>query len=154
MFISEKDYKKLCTKMGIKNKDIPKKTKKIFDSLAEENFYYLYIVERLSSGFIQQCEIHNEFTVLNEIKEYKLRKKVFKPDFYIVLNDGRTFVIEMKGKKIKKLQRDYGLRKHLFIEKYCLPNKWTFIELQSEDWTQQPNIERMKDIFQNDSNII
>lgn len=146
MYLSEKEFKDLCKKLNIKpsdldnkkNKKIPKAKDDEFDSLAEKNFYYYYVQKFLQNGFITKCELHNEFCIIDAIPEYKLRKKVFKPDFLITTQKGETFVIEMKGKVVKKLQRDYGLRKHIFIEKYCIPNNWKFIELKSEEWTQDP----------------
>ena len=155
MYLSEKEFKNLCKKMNIKPSDLEKKrTKKIpktkdneFDSLAEQNFFYHYIQKYIQNGFITNCEIHNEFCIIDAIPEYKLRKKVFKPDFLITTQNGETFVIEMKGKVVKKLQRDYGLRKHIFIEKYCIPNNWKFIELKSEEWTKDPFTASQQDII-------
>ena len=143
MYLSEKEFKKLCKKLNINSKEIEKKStsrKNIneFDSLAEENFYNLYLYRYIKNGFVTKYSLHSEFIVLDAIPEYKLRKKVFKPDFFITTAKGETFIIEMKGKVVKKLQRDYGLRKHLFISKYCIPNNWKFIELKSEEWTQDP----------------
>lgn len=146
MYLSEKEFKNLCKKLNIKPSDFDdKKHKKnskskdeIFDSLAEKNFYYYYVQNHLKNGNIVKCELHNEFCIVDAIPEYKLRKKVFKPDFLLTTKDGQVFVVEMKGKVVKKLQRDYGLRKHIFIEKYCIPNNWKFIELKSEEWTQDP----------------
>lgn len=144
MYLSEKEFKDLCKKLKIKPSQINKETKKHknknddFDSLAERNFFSYYLSKYIKNGFIIDFELHNEFVILDGIPEYKLRKKVFKPDFKITTKNGETFIIEMKGKVVKKLQRDYGLRKHIFIEKYCVPNNWTFIELKSEEWTQDP----------------
>lgn len=146
MIISEKEYKEMCKKLNIKPAQKTSHNSE-FDSLAEQNFYYFYLVDRIKSGEIIDCQLHSSFKLLDAIPQYKLREKVFKPDFTITLKNGDVFVIEMKGSKVKKLQRDYGLRKHLFIEKYCIPNQWTFIELKSENWTQQPIIEKQKEIF-------
>ncbi len=151
MYLNEKDFKHLCDKLNIDCKNKKKKAQrtkqKEFDSIAEENFYNFFVLKHIKSGFITNCELHNKYTIVDAIPEYKLREKVFKPDFFIETKDGRTFVVETKGEKIKKLQRDYGLRKHLFIQKYCLPNNWTFIELKSEEWSQSPIIAASKDIF-------
>lgn len=149
MYLNEKDFKHLCNKLNISPKKSKGKStiKKQFDSVAEENFYNFFVLKNIKSGLIINCELHNEYTIVDAIPEYKLRKKVFKPDFFIQTKDGQTFVVETKGEKIKKLQRDYGLRKHLFIQKYCLPNNWTFIELRSEDWSQNPLIASQENIF-------
>jgi predicted nuclease of restriction endonuclease-like RecB superfamily len=86
MILSEKEFKELCKKMGKTPKVIQNKQKiEDFDSLAEQNFYNLYILNRLKTGEIADCKLHNEFTIVDEIKEYNLRKKVFKPDFFIAI---------------------------------------------------------------------
>jgi hypothetical protein len=148
MYLSQKEYKELCKKIGKPLATEKAQKENIFDSLAEQNFYFLYVVEKMKSGEILKCEVHNKFVLLEDVPRYKLKKKVFKPDFMLTLANGDVFIVEMKGEKIKKLQRDYGLRKHLFIEKYCIPNNWSFIELKSENWTQQPHIEKRKNIFE------
>lgn len=145
MIVSEKEFKDICKRMGIDPKKYTEKTKKKnnhgeFDSLAEENFYNLYIQKNMKNGNIVECLLHEEFEILPAISEYKLRSKKFKPDFIIKTKNGKTYVVEMKGKVVKKLQRDYGLRKHIFISKYCIPNDWIFIEQESERWTQEPYI--------------
>lgn len=154
MYLSEKEFKDLCKKLNIKPSQIDKGKKRTkntvkdeFDSLAEKNFFFYYLEQYIKNGFVVEYELHNEFVILDCIPEYKLRKKVFKPDFLITTQKGETFVIEMKGKVVKKLQRDYGLRKHIFIEKYCIPNNWKFIELKSEEWTQDPFTASQQDII-------
>lgn len=146
MIVSEKEFKEICKRIGVDPKKYTKKPikknddKSEFDSLAEENFYNLYVKKNILNGNIKECFLHKEFEILPAIEEYKLRKKKFKPDFILVTKSGKTVVVEMKGKVVKKLQRDYGLRKHLFISKYCIPNEWQFLELESERWTQEPYI--------------
>ena len=142
MIMSEKEFNNLCKKLNIPKDKLKKKTTKKanceFDSLAEKNFYDYYVTRYLKNKFITKLELHNQFVIVDAVPEYKLKSKVFNPDFIITTAKGETFVIEMKGKVVRKLQRDYGLRKQLFILKYCLPNGWKFIELKSEDWTQDP----------------
>lgn len=63
----------------------------------------------------------------------KYRKRVYTPDFYMELKDGSVEIVEVKGRMIKKIQRDYPLRRQLFILKYCLPNNWKFIEVHDDE---------------------
>lgn len=163
MRLTEKEYEELCRKRNLKyippknktlsnsilpqtTKDAPKSKKKgntkhsDFDSLAEENYYNFYIKPKLMSGEFLSCEIHKKFIILNAIPEYHFGNREYTPDFYITRADNSILVVEMKGKVIKKLQRDYPLRKHLFVEKFCIPNGWEFIEENSEQWTQNINI--------------
>ena len=44
--------------------------------------------------------------------------------------------IEVKGKAMKKLQRDYPLRRQLFLLRYAVPKGWAFLEIPAEDITQ------------------
>lgn len=151
MIMNEKDFNNLCKKLNISKSEIKQKTSKNknseFDSLAEKNFYNFYLSKYVKNHFITELKLHTQFIIVDEIPEYKLKNKVFKPDFIVTTKKGETFVIEMKGKVVKKLQRDYGLRKQLFIAKYCLPNNWKFIELKSEDWTQNPFISSQQNII-------
>lgn len=149
MYLSEKEYKKLLKNNPKLSSKETKKTKKIndFDSLAEENFYCLYLKKYIDKGFIIECNVHNSFVILEALPQYKLKNKKFTPDFIIKTKNNETFVVEMKGSVVKKLQRDYNLRKHLFIEKYCIPNNWFFIELKSEDWTQNIPLVLQEDYF-------
>lgn len=151
MQMTEKEFHALCKKLNKSPSDFTPKNKTQrqdkFDSLAEKNFFLFYIEKHLSLGNIKEVKLHNEFTIVDAIPEYNLKKRIFKPDFIVITKNNKVFVIEMKGKVIKKLQRDYALRKQLFIQRYCLPNQWQFLELQSENWTQQPFIEAQKTII-------
>ena len=147
MYLSEKEFKDMCKKMNIdpkkytqpnKKKKPSKSFKDDFDSLAESNFFHYFLQKQINSGFVTEYKLHTEYVIVDAIPEYRLKAKKFKPDFYIKTKNDEIFIIEMKGKVVKKLQRDYGLRKQLFISKYCIPNNWKYIELKSEEWTQDP----------------
>lgn len=113
------------------------KKKSEFDSYAEELFYEQDIRPLMLVKIVMQCQIHREFEILPEIRLGKVicKAKRYTPDFILEYADGRTEVIEIKGKKIKRLQRDYELRKHLFIERFCIPNHWEFRQVAAEDIT-------------------
>lgn len=141
MRMTEKEYKEFCKKKNIpyiSPKFTPKKVQNHlngFDSLAEENFYKYYVLPRLSSGEIAECKLHPHFTILKSLPQYGLKARTYTPDFFLIYKDSKVRIVEMKGKVVKKLQRDYPLRKHLFIEKFCIPNDWEFKEEISENWT-------------------
>lgn len=154
MRMTEKEFERLCAsgKCRVRSQTSAKTAKKItdiqktnstplqFDSYAEKMFYFLYIIPRIQQGEILKCEAHRSFVILDAIPQYNLSQKVYTPDFVLHGVDGKVTVVEMKGKKIKQLQRDYGLRKQLFIEKYCVPNGWIFREECSEQWTNQKGV--------------
>ncbi len=110
--------------------------KKEFDSLAEEKYYNEYLFPLLLIKEIESIELHIKFTLVEEIPEYKIKKIVYTPDFILHYPDGSVKVIEIKGTKIKKLQRDYHIRKSLFIRDYVIPKGWNFEEIKAEDITQ------------------
>ncbi|MHC1722517.1 MAG: DUF1064 domain-containing protein [Aminipila sp.] len=109
-----------------------------FDSRAELIYYRDFCLPLEMTGEIIKCELHKEFELLPKctLCGQNLRKKVYHPDFILHYRDGRVTVVEIKGEVIKKLQRDFNLRKHIFIEKYCVPNKWMFKQIKAEDLTQ------------------
>jgi predicted nuclease of restriction endonuclease-like RecB superfamily len=111
--------------------------KKEFDSLAEEKYYNEYLYPLILAKEIESVELHKSFEILSSINQagIKLRAKVYAPDFIIHYPNGSVKVVEIKGKIVKKLQRDYQLRKHLFIEKFVIPNGWKFEEVIAEDIT-------------------
>lgn len=122
----------------VKNKDKSvAKIKPMFDSLAEEKYYNEYLYPLILAKEIESVELHKSFEILSSINQagIKLRAKVYTPDFIIHYPNGSVKVVEIKDKIVKKLQRDYQLRKHLFIEKYVLPNGWEFEEVIAEDIT-------------------
>lgn len=110
--------------------------KKEFDSYAEEKYYNEYLFPLILIKEIESVELHKTFTLIEAIPEYKIKEIVYTPDFIIHYPSGSVKVIEIKGSKIKKLQRDYHIRKSLFIRDYVIPNGWTFEEIKAEDITQ------------------
>lgn len=107
-----------------------------FDSRAELIYYRDHVYPLELTGEVT-CELHKEFELLPKCSScgQKLKRKVYHPDFILHHKEGNTKVVEIKGTVVKKLQRDYNLRKHLFIDKYCVPNGWTFEEVIAENLT-------------------
>ena len=102
-----------------------------FDSETERELYAWYLLPKITSGLIARWELHKEFELFKK-SEYcgiSLRRMVFTPDFYIEHRSGTIEIIEVKKKIIRKLQRDYPLRRRIFIEKYCRPNGWLYKEI-------------------------
>jgi len=127
-----------CSQANIKTASAKAKAvKDDFDSEAERRYYYDYLYPLLLIKEIKSVELHKSFEILSAINQngIKLKAKVYTPDFIIHYPNGSVKVVEIKGKVIKKLQRDYQLRKHLFIEKFVIPNGWEFEEVIAEDIT-------------------
>ena len=113
------------------DKECPKKRgkkKNEFQSFAEARYYERYIKPLELSGLLESWSMHESFVISDEF-EYqgqKFKKKIYTPDFVLRFKDGSVRIIEVKGKIIKKMQREYSLKKQLFIYKYCVPNGWIF----------------------------
>lgn len=109
------------------------------DSYAERIYEQEYLQPMLLVGELTRIESHQSFELLPkcELCGQKLRRKMYTPDYILYFADGSVKVVELKGKVVKKLQREYQLRKHLFIEKYCIPNGWLFEEIESESLTKK-----------------
>jgi hypothetical protein len=116
-----KDYQR-------KHKSTAGKGKQI--SRAETNFEALYIQPRLHTGEIKNYRTQVTFELWPKIEN--LRRIVFTPDFVIEYADGRRVVVEMKGKFVKKMQREYHLRVRRFKELYP---EYEYREEKSEDWS-------------------
>jgi len=117
----------------------PVKQTSEYDSYAERVYYEDYIYPLILTGEIIKVETHRKFEILSEmtISGITLKAKRYTPDFILYYSGGTVKVVEIKGKIVKKLQRDYQLRKHLFLEKHCGPNGWLFEEVSSEKLTKE-----------------
>jgi Protein of unknown function (DUF1064). len=115
------------------------RSKDEFQSLAEEIYYHHYIQPLILQGKLESVNMHETFQIVEAVQwgKIKLAAKVYTPDFVIRFLDGKIKVIEIKGTKVKKLQRDYPLRRQLFLLKYCIPNDWEFEEVKAETLTQK-----------------
>ena len=109
--------------------------KPMFDSQAEERYYNAYIAPGIYSGLIRDCRLHRTFEIIPAVEHWgkKYPACVYTPDFVVCWRDGLVEVIEIKGKVITRRQRDYHLRRQLFIFKYCNPNGWRFREIRAEE---------------------
>lgn len=141
--MTEAEFKDFMAKKGgsvrIKKQQKKRgKTKAEFQSLAEERYYTLYIQPMELTGILKRWSMHKSFVVMDAFTYQKkhYQERIYTPDFVIELTDGSTKIIEIKGTKIRKLQREYPLKKQLFIQRYCIPNNWTFEEIPAEKLTQ------------------
>ena len=102
-----------------------------FDSKGEADFYNTEIWPRIRTGEIVSCEVHKAFRLFDkaEYAGINLPKAEYTADFVIQHKSGAVEVIETKSRAVRRLQRDYVLRRRLFIEKYARPNGWIFREV-------------------------
>lgn len=106
-----------------------------FDSEGEQIYYERFIAPELKAKRIKKCEMHSSFEIIPqfEFDGTKYRKREFKPDFVLTFKNGSVKVIEVKSKYVRHAQRDYPLRRNLFLLKYCVPNNWTFEEVSADE---------------------
>lgn len=127
--MNAKQGKALLKKQGKKS------TKGEWDSAAEEIYFQEFVQPLLDSGEVVSCETHRSFEILPAVrfqgKTYRAR--VFTPDFLLTYRGGHVKVVEVKSKYVRRAQRDYALRRQLFLLRYCIPNNWAFEEVCSDD---------------------
>ena len=111
---------------------------KRFDSQAEEILYTRHIRPLLIAGKIAPCREHPRFELLPAVTVGGIRygARHYTPDFLLTWAGGQVQVIEVKGKAVKRLQRDYPLRRQLFLLRYAVPQGWAFLEIPAEDLTR------------------
>lgn len=113
------------------------KKKDEFQSLAEQRYYERYIRPFELAEKLDHWSMHESFVVVDAVSYQgnNFRAKIYTPDFMLYFKDGSVKAVEVKDDKIRKLQREYPLKKQLFIMKYCIPNGWDFDEVRASDLT-------------------
>lgn len=106
-----------------------------FDSEGEQIYYERFVSPGLKSKKIKKCEMHAVFEIIPqfEFDGKKYRKREFKPDFVLTMADKSVVVVEVKSKYVRHAQRDYPLRRNLFLLNYCVPNGWKFEEVSADE---------------------
>ncbi len=108
---------------------------KRFDSKGEYEFYVGEVLPKLRSGEIRSCDEHPEFTLFEPGTfcgtSYKGIR--YTADFMLTYRDSTVEIIEIKSRFVRRMQRDYPLRRRLFIEKYARPNGWKFREIITDE---------------------
>lgn len=108
---------------------------KDFDSRGEWEYYTGEVLPKLQKGIISECKKHPSF-VLYEKDVYQgqtLREIKYTPDFELLYADGRVEIVEIKSRFVRRMQRDYHIRRRIFIEKYARPFGWKFTEIITDE---------------------
>lgn len=106
-----------------------------FDSMGEYEFYIGAVLPKLATGEIKACEQHPRF-VLFPAGEYgglALGAIQYTADFRLDYADGTVEIVEVKSKFVRKMQRDYPVRRRIFIEQIARPAGWRFREIITAD---------------------
>ena len=92
-----------------------KRTGKAFDSQGEYEYY-------MGAG---------------EYGAMKLRPVRYTADFRLVYADGTVEIVEVKSKFVRRMQRDYALRRRVFLELVARPAGWRFTEIITADSAEE-----------------
>ena len=90
-----------------------KRTGKAFDSRGEYEYYMGTVAPRVARGEIVEWEAHPSFPLFpaGEYGTMKLRSVRYTADFRLVYADGTVEIVEVKSKFVRRMQRDYALRR-------------------------------------------
>ena len=116
-------------------KAMPVAGKPEFDSRGEQEFYMGEILPKLRSGEVVRYEAHPRFDLFSK-GEYcgiKLSAVRYTADFRLDYADGTVEIVEVKSKFVRRMQRDYALRRRVFLEQVAIPNGWRFIEIINKE---------------------
>lgn len=117
-----------------------------FDSLGEWEFYIGTIAPKIASGEIVKCEQHPRFVLFpeGEYNGLKLRAIRYTADFRLDYADGTVEVVEIKSKFVRRMQRDYHIRRRIFLEQ-VRPLGWKFREvITCDSKEEQAQWEKLK----------
>ena len=106
-----------------------------FDSRGEYEFYIGEVCPKLKTGQIIKCERQPAFELIGK-GEYNgliLRPIRYTADFRLDYADGSVEIVEVKSKFVRRMQRDYHIRRRIFIEQYARPEGWKFTEIITDD---------------------
>ena len=105
-----------------------------FDSRGEFEYYIGTIAPKMATGEIVKCEQHPRFILFPE-GEYdgiKLCAIRYTADFRLDYADGTVEIVEIKSKFVRRMQRDYHIRRRIFLEQ-VRPLGWKFREIITAD---------------------
>lgn len=93
---------------------------------------YIQTVVRKTAGGAPYVVIKDGFEVLAgfvPVKIMKLRPIRYTADFRLTYADGTVEIVEIKSKFVRRMQRDYPVRRRVFLEQIARPAGWKFTEI-------------------------
>lgn len=116
-----------------------KATGRDFDSRGEYEFYISTIAPKVARGEITEWEAHPAFPLFpaGQYGALKLRPVRYTPDFRLVYADGTVEIVEVKSKFVRRMQRDYAVRRRVFLEQVARPAGWKFTEIITTDSAEE-----------------
>ena len=85
----------------------------------------------MGRGEIVKWEAHPCFLLFpaGEYNGVKLRSVQYTADFRLTYADGTVEIVEVKSKFVRRMQRDYPVRRRVFLELIARPAGWKFTEI-------------------------
>ena len=102
-----------------------------FDSRGEYEYYVGTVAPKVGRGEIVKWEAHPCFLLFpaGEYNGVKLRSVQYTADFRLTYADGTVEIVEIKSKFVRRMQRDYPVRRRVFMELIARPAGWKFTEI-------------------------
>lgn len=102
-----------------------------FDSRGEYEYYVGTVAPKVGRGEIVKWEAHPCFLLFpaGEYNGVKLRSVQYTADFRLTYADGTVEIVEIKSKFVRRMQRDYPVRRRVFLELIARPAGWKFTEI-------------------------
>ncbi len=112
---------------------------KNFDSRGEYEFYIGTVVPKVNRGEVVAWSAHPSFPLFpaGEYCGIKLSAVRYTADFRLEYADGTVEIVEVKSKFVRRMQRDYALRRRVFLETVARPAGWKFTEIITTDSTEE-----------------
>lgn len=106
-----------------------------FDSRGEQEFYLGVIVPKMQRGEVVRCEAHPRFDLFpkGEYCGIQLSAVRYTADFRLEYVDGTVEIVEIKSRFVRRMQRDYALRRRVFLEQVARPRGWRFREVITDE---------------------
>lgn len=106
-----------------------------FDSRGEQEFYLGVIVPKMQRGEVVRYEAHPRFDLFprGEYCGIQLPQVRYTADFRLEYVDGTVEIVEIKSRFVRRMQRDYALRRRVFLEQVAIPRGWRFREVITDE---------------------
>ena len=114
-------------------------TGKEFDSRGEYEFYIGTVAPKVARGEVVEWEAHPSFPLFpaGEYGALKLRPVRYTADFRLMYADGTVEIVEVKSKFVRRMQRDYAVRRRVFLELIARPAGRKFTEIITADSAEE-----------------
>lgn len=117
-----------------------------FDSRGEWEFYLREVLPNVECGALSSFELHPCFALYPPAQygSLKLGALQYTADFRLNWADGRVEIVEVKSRFVRRMQRDYPIRRRVFLEKIAAPAGWGFREVITGDTRDVKRWEEME----------